>query len=248
MNIKESLTLKVLAIRFDVAECGLADFDAAIADGTLLAEIQANADEACGGNILPVVESMLNNVRSKKSNFKLLSKVTTGERRKMDMALHLEVFLKAEKAKCRAAKSTEKIAAARAAGAALPRNERKWYTYSQAELESVSFEEARRVRNCMASFFSKGYYHFAGDPLRDEKDELYDQLYNWLCDRLVKLNKLSKAKKLVAEQPVETKVETKVEKTKEELELVEKLRKSSEAGKTAVLSKAQVEALLKILG
>lgn len=232
MKINDNIKTENLSIRYDVAALGTAQFEEALNNGIIFGLIQANADEATGGDVIPVINQLLRNISSKRCNDKKRDVISTGDKRVMDMALLYESFLKSCKAEI------QKSAAA-IEGSTLKRT-KPWHEFSKDEVMAMSLEDLRKYKNSLASYQSK-QKGTRLDEVGKRLDALHDTMYLWTCDLYSKKAAEAKATKVLGIQPTE-----KAELPKVGDDIMAKLT----SGKAASLTKeqtAQLAELLKLL-
>lgn len=238
MKINDDIKINTLKIRYDVAAQGTESFKTALADGTILSMIQTNADEATNGDLGPIIDQLLRNNSSFRTNFRKKASRTTGDVRVAEMVDAYETWLQEKKAAVKRVKA--------AMVGTTVKSDRKWYEYSKAEIEAMELGKLYNVRNCMASYGSKTK-GTKTDAASLAKDALHDELYTWVCDLYAERNKAAKAAKVLG-LPADTKAEAEAEPTIDPA-LLKKLTDAKAKGQKKVqLNDAQLAKLLEALG
>lgn len=225
-KLTENLGLQALAIRFDVNAKGVDTIKAAIDSGAIWEMLQACADERFEGDLKPVLSQFNRNLSSQRCT-RRPSDTAAANRAAMVELLWAMTHdtVKAPKAVARAPKAG--------------------FQYTVEEVENLfaagNLDELQRLYNNVHSNVSK---KMAGLSTANYAEALKadPKLAGWLEVKEAASKRLSELKaqrKAGAAAPAKVEVSA---------DLAAKLLKSSEGGKAATLTAAQVKELLKLLG
>lgn len=156
-----NLSIQALTAKYDVAACGVAKFDEALHDGTILEAIRASAEANLGGQMLPAIRQLKKNCASQRCHRKDRDVVTTADANIDKMVDMFDEFL-STLVEIEGGASRSKV---------------RFYSYTKEQMEAMDAGQLKALDNCLRSWYTNNGYTV--DQVVPEKVELFNQVSAW---------------------------------------------------------------------